>query len=149
MAEGISLDDLIRRARLVEVVDQQTWYAIHEAFPGPWFDRWVNSLSQIVEAASSKSAILNYARASPIVAKQVDPQAALSLVPATLALVKSAGMRTALELLAAAPLVARRMPDAASFADFLSVICELGSRAPGIGGDGSRPRRANLLLADG
>ena len=130
MVEGISLDDLIRRARLVEVIDQQTWYAIHDAFPGPWFDRWVNGLSQIVEADLVKAAILSYARASPIVAKQVDPEAALSLVPAALALVKSAGMHTALELLAAAPLVARRTPDAASFADFLSIIGELGSCAP-------------------
>jgi hypothetical protein len=130
MAEGISLDDLISRSRLVEVIDQQTWSAIREAFPGPWFDRWVNSLSQIVEAGLVKSAILSFARASPIVAKRVGPQAALSLVPSALALVKSAGMRTALELLAAAPVVARRTPDAASFAAFLSVIHELGDHAP-------------------
>ena len=130
MSEGISLDDLIHRARLVEVIDQQTWYAIHEAFPDPWFDRWVNGLSQIVEAGLVKAAILSYARASPIVAKEVDPEAALSLVPAALALVESAGMHTALELLAAAPLVARRTKDAASFADFLSIIGELGDRAP-------------------
>jgi hypothetical protein len=130
MADGISLEELIHRARLVEVVDQQTWSAIHEAFPGPWFDRWVNTLSQIVEAGVGKAAILSFARASPTVAKRVGPQAALLLVPATLTLVKSAGMRAALELLAAAPVVARRTPDAASFAAFLSLIEELGGCAP-------------------
>jgi hypothetical protein len=130
MAEGISLDDLIRRARLVEVIGQQSWLAVREAFPGQWFDRWVSGLSQIVEAGLAQSAVLSYARGSPVVAKRVGPQAALSVVPSALALIKLAGMRAALGLLAASPQVARRVPDASAFAVFLSVIDDLGRQAP-------------------
>src|SRR5436190_8447631 len=110
MAEGISLDDLMRRARLVEVVGQPAWSAVREAFPGQWFDRWTNGLTQIVDAGLAQSAVLSYARGSPIVAKHVGVQAALSVVPAVLGLAKLAGMRAALGLLAAAPQAARRMP---------------------------------------
>jgi nitric oxide reductase NorD protein len=130
MAEGTSFDDLIRRARLVEVVGQQGWSAVREAFPGQWFDRWVNSLSQIVEAGLVQSAVLSHARGSPVIAARLGPQAALSVVPVALQLVKFAGMRAALGLLAAAPLVARRVPDVAAFSMFLSVIEDLGRQAP-------------------
>ena len=106
-----SLELLKRQARLVELIGEPSWAAVRQAFPGRRFDEWVERLSLVVESGLGAPAILDFARASPLTAHQLGVDAALSVVPAALVLGKRAGRRPAVELLAAAPHIARRVRD--------------------------------------
>jgi hypothetical protein len=130
MSEGNSLDDLMRRARLVEVVGKQAWSQVLATFPGQWFERWTSGLATLIDAGYAQAAVLAYARVTPVVANRFGPEVALRLAPAVVTLGKTAGRRAGLGLLSAAADAARRVPDADAFSLFLSVVDDLGRQAP-------------------
>lgn len=130
LAADVSLDRLKHQARLVELIGNQAWAAVRQSFPGPRFDEWIERLSSLLDSGLGAGAVLSFARASPVIAKQLDPEASLAVVPAALLLGMLAGARAAGELLAAAPRVARRADGSAEFIEFLTLIEELGRQAP-------------------
>ena len=130
MTEGSSLDDILRRARMVEAVGPQVWSEIRAAFPGEWFERWVSGLATIIDAGYPPTSLLAFARGTAALAGRFGAKPALAIAPAVRVLGKTAGMRAASALLSAAPNAARRLPDTAAFALFLSVVDDLGRQAP-------------------
>lgn len=114
----------------MQLIGNQTWAAVRQAFPGPRFDEWIERLSGLLDSGLGAGAVLTFARTSPVIAKQLDPEASLSVVPVVLAVNAQAGARAAGELLAAAPRVARRVDDSSEFIEFLRLIEEFCRQAP-------------------
>ena len=98
-----AIEKMYRRARLPELIGESTWSSIEKSFHEDEFDRWVDGLERLIAAEAGASAVINLAQASIVSAKHFGAEAALGLVPATLAIRRHAGNRHWSMFLASVP----------------------------------------------
>lgn len=124
------IDDLMNRARLVELVGEAGWRAVREMFPGPSFDQWSEGLDTLVSSGLGGRAVALFARVTPACARLVGAEAALRLVPVVQQAARRAGEGPAVELLVASGHAARLLAGRDEFASWLAAMEELAAAAP-------------------
>jgi nitric oxide reductase NorD protein len=128
--KGDAIDEMVRRARLPELIGRQTWDAVARIFRNGEFDAWVDGLERLITAEIGAAAVINFARASVSAAKLFGAEPTLAVVPATLAIRDHAGGRAAAHFLAAVPRAGELLRDAAGFRSWLASMQMLAERAP-------------------
>lgn len=128
--DGGAIEKMYRRARLPELIGEDTWSSIRKSFREDEFDRWVDGLEGLIAAEAGASAVINFAQASIVSARHFGAEATLALVPASLAIRRHAGNRPASMFLASVPRAAELLKDVASFRRWLSAMETLAEFAP-------------------
>ena len=120
-----SLADQPEIAGTLELV----WRQARASLPSSLLDDWVGACRSIAASVGSNAAIA-FIRNSPLVAAAAGPEAVRALAELTPEFAVLAGDHTALALLVAAPLAARRLGNAQSFAEWLRIIRRIAETAP-------------------
>ncbi len=125
-----ALNNLPRSAKKFERITDRSWTAVKLAFPDDAFDRWVHALDQITSAISEPWAADKFAMSSAAVAQTNGVETALTTVPTTLAITRSAGSRAASVFLDALTDISAALKDHASVRTWLRTIEEVSNLAP-------------------
>jgi nitric oxide reductase NorD protein len=123
------LDQLRQRAKLVELIGEPGWRTIRKAYKGEAFEDWAEALDRLIDGGVRPTAVLGFARSTPLCAKVHGPETALVLASSALSIRKAAGDGALVELFRAAPIAARLAGSAASFSKWLAAIEETAHMA--------------------
>lgn len=125
-----AIDEMVRRARLPELIGPVTWAALHRSFSGADFDRWVDVLEQLIAAGVGAGAVIDFAAASVASARTFGTEPALAVAPTGLAIRSHAGGKAAATFFTAIPRAVERIKDATSFQQWLASMEKLAELAP-------------------
>lgn len=121
---------LLDRAQVVNFIGEESWVSVRRSFPDDTYEAWVDSLVDMSAAGIGASALIGFARSSPLCAKDIGPEGAIGIAHAAIRINRHAGPRAAGALLRAAPYAAHRLHEAHAFAGWLSIVEELAEKAP-------------------
>jgi nitric oxide reductase NorD protein len=127
---GSAFDSLLKSAHTTEVIGARAMGAVREAFAGHALDQWTEGLGKLVEAGLGPGALINFATASPQVARSHGHDLAQALVPAALSIARAAGPRSATAFLAAAAKAAGLLREHSAFRAWLRTADEIANLAP-------------------
>lgn len=127
---GGAIDDLLKSARYARLIDNRTWEAVRNAFPGSVFDQWSDGLSRIGSAIDDPETGAQFARGSAAVARTHGTDLALATVATTLGIAKTAGPGAASAFLASLSAAAQLFTDHAALRIWLRTIEEGANLAP-------------------